>query len=251
MIAKLKKVKEKINSKNLMILISAVVMLILLISATVAWFVLSRDAKINLFNNKISEWDFIVSDTSGGEPISDSSVLNFNIDEFVNVKNKAMAPGTYGSFDLYIRTSTDVVTEYTLFLDNTGLRLEVYSDDAQNDEEKEAEKEENSSMLRKHIRFYQDEQHTKELNMTEPLKGQLQANTEEKVTIYWYWLYDGSDEISDDMTQEEKEEFLRKWDLEDNFISDNKDKLSGTVNISVFASQQIPDKSTSGKISNE
>ena len=211
-----------------MIIISAVIMLILLISATIAWFALARDARISLFSNKISEWDFIVSDSPGGDPISENSVLEFRVDEFINVREGIMAPGTSGSIDLYVRTSTDVVTEFALYLDNTGLRFDAYSDEAITDEEIQAEKDANSEMLRNHIRFYQDEEHTKELSMTEPIKGELKPDEEVKVSIYWYWLFDGTSDIPSDMTDEtEIQTFLRQWDLEDNFISDNQDKISG------------------------
>ena len=252
MVVRLKKIKNIINSKNAMIIISAVIMLILLISATIAWFVLSRDARIDLFSNKISEWDFVVSDTPGGPPISEDTVLKFNVDEFINVTSGVMAPGTSGSIDLYLRTSTDVVTEYALFLDNAGLRLDAYSDNATTDEEIQAEKDANSEMLRNHIRFYQDAEHTKELSMTEPIKGELKPNEEVKVSIYWYWLYDGNEAISSEMIDEdESQAVLRKWDLNDNFISDNLDKISGTIDISVFATQQRPVKASSGDVSSD
>ena len=101
-------------------------------------------------------------------------------------------------------------------------------------------------MLQNHIRFYQDAEHTIELSMTSPIKGELKANEEVKVSIYWYWLYDGNEAIPEDLTDEDEiQSFLKQWDLDDNFISNNSDKLSGAIDVSVFASQQKPQHNAS------
>ncbi len=238
---KFDKIKKVFNIKNTMTLIAPVIMLILLITATGAWFVLSRNAGVNLFSGKVSQWDLVVSDTPGGEPISDGDTLTIGFAEFTNVTSKVMAPGTYGTIDFYIRTTTSVTTDYAVFIDKSGLKFNAYSEDAGTDAKIQEELAANSEMLQKHIRFYMDEDFTKEVNMTEPLTGSIAPNSEDKVTIYWYWLYDGTGNVPSELTDEaDIQQFLTQWDMDDCFISDNQDKLEGNIDIHVTASQQKP-----------
>lgn len=238
---KFNKIKKVFNSKNTMIIIAPIIMLILLITATGAWFVLSRNAGVDLFSGKVSQWDLVVSDTPGGEPISDGDTLEISFAEFTNVTSKVMAPGTYGTVDFYIRTTTDATTDYSVYIDKSGLMLNAYSDDADTSAKIQEEIAANSEMLQNHIRFYMDEDLTREVNMTEPFTGSIAPNSEDKVTIYWYWLYDGTDNVPSELTDEaDIQQFLTQWDMDDCFISDNQDKLVGNIEIHVAASQQEP-----------
>ena len=239
------KENNKINKipgkKYVLIFTMPVILLILLISATGAWFVLSRNARVDLFDGKISEWDLVVSDTPGGPPITDGQNIKLNYTDFTNVSKGVMAPGTYGTINLYIRTSTNVVTDYAVYIDRTGLKLDAYSGTSLTPEEIERQKEANSRMLQEHFRFYLDSDFTREVNMSEPITGTLAPGHEDKITIYWYWLYDGENNIPEDLADEEEiEAFLRQWDLYDCFISDHSDRLSGDIEIHVTATQQIP-----------
>lgn len=238
---KFDRIKKIFNIKNTMIIIAPVIMLILLITATGAWFVLSRNAGVDIFSGKVSEWDLVISDTPGGEQLADGDMLEIGFKEFTNVSSKVMAPGTYGTIDLYIRTTTSVTTDYAVYIDKSGLEFNAYSDNAVTNAEIQAEIADNTAMLQNHIKFYMDEDLTKEVNMTEPLKGTLKPNSEDKVTIYWYWVYDGTDYVPSELTDEaDIQQFLLDWDLDDCFISDNQDKLEGTIEIHVAASQQEP-----------
>ncbi len=239
------KIRKIFNSKSAMVIITPVIMLILLFAATGAWYVLSRDTAVEVFNGKMSQWDFIISATPGGEPIREGENLQINIKNFVNVTDEVLAPGTYGTFEFYIRTTTDVTTDYQVYIDKSGLRLDVASDNAVTPDDIQAEKDANSLMLQKHFKFYADKEMTQEIDRVTPMRGSIPPNSEVKATVYWCWLYDGSDCVPENITDElEIQEFLRNWDLEDCFISDNRDFVSGMVDISVSATQQLPEIET-------
>ena len=236
------KIRKIFNSKSAMTIITPVIMLILLFAATGAWYVLSRDTAVEVFNGKMSQWDFVISATPGGEPIAEDEKLQIDFMKFTNVSTDVLAPGTYGSFEFYIRTTTDVTTDYLVYIDKSNLRLDVASDNAVTPEEIQAEKDANSLMLQKHFKFYADKEMTQEINSVTPMSGSIPPNSEVKATVYWCWLYDGSDCIPDSITDEaKKQEFLYAWDLEDCFISDNRVFASGMVGISVAAAQQNPE----------
>lgn len=224
-----------------MAIITPVIMLILLFAATGAWYVLSRDTAVEVFNGTMSQWDFVISATPGGEPIEEGEVLQMNFTEFANVTSGVLAPGTYGTFEFYIRTTTDVATDYLVYIDKSGLRLDVASANAVTPEQIQAEKDANSIMLQKHFKFYADKDMTQEIDTVNPMSGTVPPNSEVKATVYWCWLFDGSDSVPEGIANEtEIKSFLYQWDLEDCFISDNREFASGQVGISVAATQQVP-----------
>lgn len=234
---------EKVFNKKKAIMIIIPILIIALIPVGVgAWYILSRNAGVDMFGGKMSRWDLIVSDTPGGDPISEDDLLKINVDEFTNVTSGVMAPGTYGTIDLYIRTTSDVVSEYAIYIDKTGLRLDAYDSTATGNEIQK-QKDDNSKMLQNHIKFYTDKSFTQEVNMNTPLVGSISAGKEVKATIYWYWVYDGTDDVPSNLTsQADIQAFLRQWDLDDCYISDNQDKLAGGLEIYVSAYQQEPNK---------
>ena len=229
------------KKKAIMILIPVLILVVVPVSVA-AWYILSRNAGVNMFGGKMSKWDLIVSDTPGGDPIEEGEFLKINVDEFTNVTSGVMAPGTYGTIDLYIRTTSDVVSEYAIYVDKTKLRLDAYDSTATGSEIQE-QKDANSKMLQKHIKFYTDSTFTKEVDMDTPLVGSIELGKEAKATIYWYWVYDGSDDVPSNITNDaDIQDFLYQWDLDDCFISDNQDKLSGNLEVYVSAYQQEPNK---------
>ncbi len=216
--------KKIFNKKNsIAILITAIVITLIPVGVG-AWYILSRNAGVNMFGAKISQWDLIISDTPGGKPLKDGDSIDIKVSDFVNVTSGVMAPGTYGTIDLYVRTTSDTVSEFAIYIDESQLKL---GDDYE--------------IIQKHFKFYTDETFTKEVNMKEPLVGSISPNKEVKATVYWYWAYDGSDDIPTNLTtQAEIDKFLYEWDLEDCFISDNQDKLGGNLHVYVSAYQQEP-----------
>jgi hypothetical protein len=216
--------KKIFNRKNTIAIIIAALVITLIPVVVGAWYILSRNAGVNIFGAKISQWDLIVSDTPGGEQLKDGEVVDIKVSEFTNVTSGVMAPGTYGTIDLYIRTTSDTVSEFAIYIDESQLRL---GDDYE--------------IIQKHFKFYADETLTKEISVDTPLVGSISPNKEVKATIYWYWVYDGSDDIPANLTsQAEIDKFLREWDLEDCFISENQDKLGGNLQVYVSAYQQEP-----------
>ncbi len=223
------KVKKIFNQKHVMMLISMAILVIMLISATIAWFVLSRTASVNSFGGKISEWDFLISKTSGGSPIRPNETLDFKVDDVLNVKKGKMAPGTTGTIEFYIKTTTDVVTAYRVYVDKSKLSMKV--DD----------KHDYSDILKKHIVFYTDDTYQTEISEKEPFTGTLKQNEEKKIVLYWKWPYDGS-EIMPDTIVDEKEikEYLKQYDEEDNLISEKRNYISGNIGITAYGVQEEP-----------
>lgn len=239
------KIRKIFNSKSTIMIITPVLMLILLFAATGAWYVLSRDTAVEVFNGTMSQWDFVISTTPGGEPITENDVLELEFTKFANVTSDTLAPGTYGTIEFYIRTTTAVTTDYLIYIDKAALRLDVASENAITPEDIQAEKDANSLMLQKHFKFYADKEMTQEIDSLNPMRGSLSPNSEVKATIYWCWVYDGRNSIPDNITNDtDKLAFLQAWDLEDCFISDNREYASGKIGISVTASQQVPELET-------
>ena len=245
--------KENIKvffNKNSKIIISIVVLLIMLVAATVAWYVLNATSRIEEFSGKISEWDFIVSDTPGGRQITENDVVLVKMNKFTNVKEGRMAPGTFGYSTLYIR-ATDIVTGYAITLDSSTLtfKIPVEGNDLSNENIDLPQITTSESgayydftyLLDKHFRFYEDAECVQEIKMNEPAMGELTPNVEKAVNIYWKWLYDGSDSIPEDITDVNlKKEFLLKWDYEDNFISKYKQYIDGSIKIVAVGTQSEP-----------
>lgn len=223
------KAKKILNQKNIMILISLTILVILMISATIAWFVLSRTVSVEEIGNKISEWDFVVSKQSGGNPIGQNETLDFNVDSFLNVSQGKMAPGTTGTIEFYVRTTTDVVTAYRVYVDKTELSMLV-------DDEHDY-----SDILKKHLIFYTDNTYTTEITDDKPLIGTLTKNQEKKVVVYWKWPYEGDEIMPDTLVDsEEIEAFLKQYDEEDCLISKYRSYISGNIKITAYGVQAEP-----------
>lgn len=218
--------------------ISAVVLLILIISVSVAWFVLQRSGIIDGFGTKVSEWDFIVSLESMGEPLEyDQSIdILANSIKTNEIGQGKLAPGSHGSIDLYIRNSSEVVSDYLLTIDNEKLKIDV--DKAQSDYTSK----ELSKYLRSHLRFYADKEYTKEVNVDNPMEGEIVIGEEKKVTVYWVWHYDGEFLCTDDMSEDEKKKIMDKYDEEDVIISEHREYIVGSIRIAVAGTQKEPQK---------
>ena len=152
-----------------LISVSVLLVLILLIAVTVTWFLFNVQTGTNGLSMKVSEWDFIVSKTSGGEPIGEGDTIDLNVDTFSNVNDEKIAPGTTGSITLYIRTATDVISNCIVRLDKSKLTLKV---DNNNDY---------SDILSGHFYFYSDEAMTKEVSMDAPIIIDLVKGVEKEV----------------------------------------------------------------------
>ena len=146
-----------------------------------------------------------------------------------------LAPGSYGSIDLYVRTSTDVASDYYLTLDKANLKINI---DTLNDPNYTTEQ--LTEILHNHIKFYADDTYTQEVDLVNPITGALALGQEEKVTIYWVWHYDGTFLCEDTMTDEEKNQIMNQYDEEDVVISDYKEYIEGSIRIAVAGTQLQP-----------
>lgn len=212
-------IKQKVNMKSIKSIISVVVSLMLLIAATIAWFVLQSRASIDGLDAGAANEEFVVATEQNGAQIEvgDDS-LSFTMDRFVNVADQKMAPGTSGKFDLWVRTSSNAVTKFIIRLDNSEMKFDVgeaggtteggsgtgsgetggtteNASETQTGEGSGTQTDtyDYSAMLRNHIKFYKDEAYTEELTYDNPVTGELEPNKPVKVTIYWKWMYDGEE----------------------------------------------------------
>ena len=226
-----------VNKKNVMSSVSAVTLLILIITASVAWYVLQRSATIREIGSKISEWDFIVSTESMGRPLETDEAIDIlaNSIKANEIGTGKLAPGSYGSIKLYVRTSADVASDYYLTIDKANLKINV--DDVQ---DALYTTEELTQILHSHIKFYADDAYTQEVNLTQAITGELALGQEEEVEIFWVWHYDGSFLCNETMTDEEKKQIMNQYDEEDVVISDYKEYIEGSIRIAVAGTQLQP-----------
>ena len=228
--------KKLHRKKHVMSFVAAIALVILIISASVAWFVLQRSGIIDGFGTKVSEWDFIVSLESMGEPLQyDQSIdILANSIKTNEIGQGKLAPGSKGSIDLYVRNASDVATNYVLTIDNSKLRIDV--DKSQSNYSSE----ELTKIFRSHFRFYADENYTREVSVDKPIEGDLVIGKEEKITIYWVWHYDGSFLCDEEMSDSERKQVMNKYDEEDVIISEHREYINGSVRIAVSGTQKEP-----------
>lgn len=232
-----KKEEKRIHKKkHIMSAISAVILLILLITASVAWFTLQRTGVIEGIGTKVSEWDFIVSLESMGEPLEQDQSIDIlaNSIKINEIGNGKLAPGSYGSIDLYIRNSSEVVSEFLLTIDKSKFKVDFGNDNS------EYSASELTKYLHTHIKFYTDKEYTKEVSIDNPIEGELVLGEEQKVTVYWVWHYDGEFLCTDEMTEEDKNKVMDKYDEEDVIISENRQYIVGSIRIAVSGTQKEP-----------
>ncbi len=232
-----KKEEKRIHKKkHVMSAVSAVILLILLITASVAWFALQRSGIIEGIGTKVSEWDFIVSLESMGEPLEHDQSIDIlaNSIKTNEIGKGKLAPGSYGSIDLYIRNSSEVASDYLLTIDKSKFIVDPGSNSL------DYSAKELTSFLHSHIKFYADKEYTKEVSVDKPIEGELVLGEEQKVTIYWVWHYDGEFLCTDEMTEEEKNKVMDKYDEEDVIISENRQYIVGSIRIAVSGTQKEP-----------
>lgn len=221
MVEKIKKIKDFISSRSAMTSVSAIIMLVLLIVVTIAWFVIVRVAYIDDFSaSTLSKEIYLSTDEEGEHLLQSDGSKSFNVDAFSNVTSDKLVPGVTGSIDIYVHTQSDYVNGFVLRLDNAPLRLVVAGDTG--------ESEDRSDMLKEHIKFYADQECTYEFNMDNIIEGYVSAGSPTKVTLYFKWFYECPKENA---TPEE----IKAWDEDDLYICNNKTGLSGTVTLHAYA----------------
>lgn len=222
--------KRIISNKSNLIKIAMLFLIVMVITASRAWYVLERGGNIRLFKDdfsNISEWKFkVYTDEQCTKLLENENDLFTNsitssryekVDENNNNEKspmKMLVPGVEGQFDLYVVSSDDVSTDYDLYINKDNLSIvDIVQDENGNSVEQINET--YSKILQRHIVFYsektenpssvaqgQDDDdivraaYSGEINKEVPMKGTVlygKATQQKplKITVYWLWQYDG------------------------------------------------------------
>lgn len=188
------------------------------ITATVAWFTFSVSASVQNMEIQTGDAEVIrVAVTKGGEDVDtiraegQEPEVAISMPVFANVtqsgedaNKKVLAPGTYGSFTIYVTPLKSDITACEILpsffgSDGTEAGLKYINPDLT-----EQEKQTIAQLVKGHILLFAkcDEttkKYSKLLTETTPYKYDLswdQANNvgvETPITIYWYWPYEYED----------------------------------------------------------
>lgn len=248
-IDKIMLIKNKLTGKRSMTLISCAILLILLIAATAAWYVLNRTAIGQMDGANVSRWDFVVSTTpDAANPITSDSVIDVFSNSILSneVADGKLAPGVSGNFKLYISTASEVSSHYVLAIDKAGLKVDFAGNAGAISDASDSgtSQDELTTFLQKHICFYSDSEFKNEITAMTPLEGDVDINgatnahgiAEKEVTIYWVWHYDGSflcDGVNDAT-------ILSDYDKEDVLICNFRNYITGNIKLSVSGTQKQP-----------
>lgn len=186
--------KRQKNPKIILKIETGILILVTVISITIAWFVRLSDARARDMSLQISTADYLkVALEQGGKDVlelqGNDAYISINMPEFYDLEAKKMAPGVYGHFDLYITAKSPVAKNCEIYAE---LIPEFQNSIKDNDEVKS----EINNLLKGHIQFYTKNENgtysgliEKDNKYVVPLK----YNSEEKVTIYWVWFYEYTD----------------------------------------------------------
>lgn len=183
--------KRQKNPKIVLKIETGILILVTVISITIAWFVRLSDARAENLGLQISTADYLkVALESGGEDVlklqGKDAYISINMPEFYDLEANKMAPGVYGHFDLYITAKSPIA-------EKCGIYAEIIPEFQNSIKDNDEVKSEIINLLKGHIQFY-----TKNDNGTYSglIKKDNQYvipinyNSEEKVTIYWVWFYE-------------------------------------------------------------
>lgn len=292
----IKKKQAKIKRRSLTV-ISFVLLVAVIFLSTSAWYVLERDFDISIFDDNgenVADWKFEVyvdeectRSLEGNVNIFENSIKSYTysyVDENDQEQYmKMMEPGAFGEFNLYIKSSDDVSSAYSIYIDKSFMQVQVTKDDIsgtdKNDSQKEIEALEKqgilSDILKNHIRFYSDVEkdadgniikYKNEITQYKPFEGVIaqgnHQNSPEKLVIYWTWHYDGQFIIeklkSNETPIEEKNmlesiygklsdgenKIIERYDEEDFQLCEFRDRLQGNIDIQVKGIEEQPTKAT-------
>lgn len=219
--------KHLINREKLTLVISMVLVIAVLISATVAWFMVGhpaslRNLEINLDDKgDLSVWVKVEEDIAGADmdytdedlrkqhflPLNKVGLkgnvkytMDMNIVEQDNIEENTLAPGAYGKVEFKILTKTELTTGYTLTItpelmvinkgfetNNAGLT-----------------KDELFNLVKTHIKFYTVNEsgkyskvipyydEDKDITLCS-ISDNLEKDVIKDVVLYWYWPYEYTD----------------------------------------------------------
>lgn len=240
---------DKVNSKKkldqwIVLRFEVVVLVVIsIVTVTIAWFVLQNKAFTRGLSLTTADDDYlIVALEAGGTDVLDlpepDSYVSVQLPDYYNIESGKMAPGASGQMDFYITSKSPIATECYLYADILPVFAEeLVCDENDSDEDKKAklqEQEQINALLYGHIQFYayvEDEKQPaaeftyanliadadgnltrpdgavlRRITADKPLRVNLEQDREEMVTIYWRWFYEYTDEVQTvaDITYEEE-----------------------------------------------
>lgn len=225
--------KKIINHKIIFLMATTVVLVLTLVNVSVAWYSYSVNVKTDANSFEVAKWDFIVSLSSGGEPINDTDHIKLNVSDFVNVKKGKMAPGTSGKIDLFITSNSEVTTGYQIRIDKSQLKLII--------KDEKGVEHDYSDILQSHIIFYcfDDEGRKKIILKDSYFEGKLEEGKEKLVPVYWEWLYEP--DVSMIVDEKEKSDRINRYDEEDTLIGEHNEHITGGIELNVQGVQERPE----------
>lgn len=241
--------KKLFHQKTILSLIMSVLIIIILIAATIAWFIgfhpiqlmdfdMAADDLGDLYVEVGIEPYDISSEKDGSEIIhrmaigsinENGAMIDIDLAQLINIEENKIGPGAFGKIHFYITTKTDLNTEYKLSITPTVTITE-------NETITEEEKADSLELLKNHIKFYaeysKEEGYDEEIqyrNIGEDfvgLEGVLENGVEKEVVIYWYWPYEYTDIPGVVSNIEGIEDQIVQYDLEDTKIGNYIDKVN-------------------------
>lgn len=189
---------------------------------------------------------------------NDQRYAEIGVEDFLNIDEGELAPGVYGQVTFYVKPVTSAVTTCSIVpmlrisqdgdvwypavesMDGSADSDEATDDtvengegdDAQNDEGDDVEPtlEKLYELASAHIEFFVDEEMTQKLDANNPYQlswgtgeGETEPLTEQKATIYWKWHYEYpfTEQEALELTAEQKEVLIDRYDEEDMTIGNN------------------------------
>ena len=184
--------KRIFNRKVLMRLEMIVLITIVLIVLTIAWFAQQGSAHVESLAFQAYKDDLIkVALEPGGPDVQTLTgaerYADINLPDFYDMPEEMMAPGVYGKVTLYITSLSPVVNSCNIYFDRVPEFLTSVSANS-------AKEEEIKNLLEGHLLFYKEYNeasgYTGMITENEPLTVALEESVEVPVTIYWMWPYE-------------------------------------------------------------
>ncbi len=220
------------------------VSILMLVGVTIAWYtaVYAHPTVTNMQMTAKQRGSIKIAVTSGGEDIAEltgeSKLATMGLEELQNIVNGQMAPGAYGEVTFYVTSLDKDITECQVIPSFVPVYETTTSEDGTI--QTVLTKEEQIKMnefLETHFDFYADEEMTELVSATNPMLvtgldenwNETDSVGEEKtVTIYWKWHYEYpfTEEEKTNLTEEEKEEKIYQYDMEDTKIGNCLDTMS-------------------------
>ncbi|MBE5926811.1 MAG: hypothetical protein E7270_07610 [Lachnospiraceae bacterium] len=246
---------KKSKREAIRIVVMTMVVIAVIGSATVAWFLKGSPASLRnmdiamddkgdlLVKVKVEDGSYKnLSQIGTGENVK--YTIDLNIVDQDNIENNTFAPGAYGKVEFKIKTMTSLVEGYSIRITPSIEVNEKYEEDSLSEEEL-------FDLVKMHIKFYAANDSGKysevipyydenAVNIDEcQLTGALSEGIEKDVTLYWYWPYeyinvpDKDNEESPVYDEYEKyrelgtiTEQIEAYDWDDTYIGNYVEKLN-------------------------